>query len=79
LLQIITGIISNYKNISEKEAGVAAAVLESTDQHIKNTDGISKEQEYMKAIELHQLMNSLSHLISMMQNSTTKMHDTMFS
>lgn len=79
LATIVTGIISNYKNTSEKEANVAATVLEVTDQRIKSSDGINGEREYMKAIDLNQMMNTLSHLISMMQNTTTKMHDTMFS
>jgi hypothetical protein len=78
LATIITGLLSDYANESEIDSRVAATVLEQTDKVIKENSGIQREPEYLRALDLAQLMNALAHLLSMIQSSNVKTQDIIF-
>ncbi|MDP4708881.1 MAG: hypothetical protein NWS20_02615 [Rickettsiaceae bacterium] len=78
LATIVTGLLSDYVNESEIDSKVAATVLEQTDKLIKENSGIQREPEYLRALDLAQLMNALAHLLSMIQSSNTKTQDIIF-
>ena len=78
LATIVTGLLSDYVNEAEIDSKVAATVLEQTDKLIKENSGIQREPEYLRALDLAQLMNALAHLLSMIQSSNTKTQDIIF-
>ncbi len=79
LATIITGLLSDALNEAKIESDVAKIVLERTDAQVKKDSGISKEQEYLRVLDLARLMSTLSHLLSMLQNTLVKAEDIMFS
>ena len=79
LANIVTGLLSDALNEAKIESDVAKIVLERTDSQIKKDSGISKEQEYLRVLDLARLMSTLSHLLSMLQNTLVKAEDIMFS
>ena len=78
LATIITGLLSDYLNEAVIDSKVAATVLKQTDKLIKENSGIQRESEYLRALDLAQLMNALSHLLSMIQSSAVKTQDIIF-
>ncbi|MEA0971317.1 hypothetical protein Megvenef_01292 [Candidatus Megaera venefica] len=79
LATIVTGLLSDSVNEAKIESDVAKIVLERTDAQVKKDSGISKEQEYLRVLDLARLMSTLSHLLSMLQNTLVKAEDIMFS
>ena len=78
LATIVTGLLSNYASDSEMDLKVASTVLEQTEKLIKETSGIQREPEYLRALDLAQLMNALAHLLSMIQSTNVKTQDIIF-
>tara|TARA_B110000503_G_scaffold142295_1_gene238616 strand:- start:883 stop:3699 length:2817 start_codon:yes stop_codon:yes gene_type:complete len=78
LATIVTGLLSNYANDSKMDSEVASTVLEQTEKLIKETSGIQREPEYLRALDLAQLMNALAHLLSMIQSTNVKTQDIIF-
>jgi len=79
LATIVTGLLSDAINEAKIESDVAKIVLERTDAQVKKDSGISKEQEYLRVLDLARLMSALSHLLSMLQNALVKSEDIIFS
>jgi len=79
LATIVTGLLSDAVNEAKIESDVAKIVLERTGAQVKKDSGISKEQEYLRVLDLARLMSTLSHLLSMLQNTLVKAEDIMFS
>ena len=79
LATIVTGLLSDSVNEAKIESDVAKIVLERTDAQVKKDSGISKEQEYLRVLDLARLMSTLSHLLSMLQNTLVKAEDIIFS
>ncbi|GAB4162686.1 MAG: hypothetical protein Tsb006_1100 [Rickettsiaceae bacterium] len=79
LATIVTGLLSDSINNAKMESDVAAIVLERTDAQIKNDLGINKEQEYLRVLDLSRLASTLAHLLNILQNTTVKIEDIMFS
>jgi len=79
LANIVTGLLSDSINEAKIESDVAKIVLENTDAAVKKESGISKEQEYLRVLDLARLMSTLSYLLSMLQNTLVKTEDIMFS
>ncbi len=78
LATIVTGLLSDVVNEAKIESDVATIVLERTNAQIKKESGISKEQEYLRVLDLARFMSTLSHLLSMLQNTLVKTEDIMF-
>jgi flagellar hook-associated protein FlgK len=78
LATIVTGLLSNYASDAEMDSRIADTVLKQTDKLIKETSGIQREPEYLRALDLAQLMNALAHLLSMIQSSNVKTQDIIF-
>jgi len=72
-------LLSDAINEAKIESDVAKIVLERTDAQVKKDSGISKEQEYLRVLDLARLMSALSHLLSMLQNALVKSEDIIFS
>ncbi|PCJ26273.1 MAG: hypothetical protein COA94_05290 [Rickettsiales bacterium] len=67
LATMVTGFFSNYVNDAEKKSDIAVTVLKQTDSAIKGSFGISREEEYIRSVDLAQYMNMLSHILGQMQ------------
>ena len=78
LATIVTGKLSDLLNEAQIDSDVAAEVLKQTDTMIKESFGIKREEEYLRAVDLARFLVSLSYLLSMVQNTTVKTQDILF-
>ncbi len=75
---LVSGLISDYVNEANIESDIAAEVLKQTDDYIKNNFGIDRNEEYLKVLEMAQLLTALANVFSTMHNAQTKVHDIIF-
>jgi|GEM_PF-1345283 len=75
---LVSGMISDYVNEANIESDIAAEVLKQTDDYIKNNFGIDRNEEYLKVLDMAQLLSALANVFSTMHNAQTKVQDIIF-
>ena len=78
LASIVTTSLSDLVNNAKKASDVATNVLQLTDNQIKKDSGISKEDQYLQALDLARLMSNLAQFMQMVQSTTIKVEDILF-
>jgi hypothetical protein len=78
LATVFTGVLSDALNVAETESSIASNVLEKTQLLVQDKFGINRDEEYIKAIEDGRLLQSLAHLLSMINNIEKSVQDIIF-
>ena len=78
LATIVTDKLSDRLNEAQTDSDIAAEVLKKTDAEIKQYSRIKPEEEYLRVKDLFVVKTALSYLMSMMNNTDTKIHDIIF-
>ena len=78
LATIVTGKLSDLLNEAQIDSNVAAEVLKRTDTMIKESFGIKREEEYLRAVDLAHTMNALARLLGILYNSESKVQEIIF-
>ncbi|RUP42027.1 MAG: hypothetical protein EKK63_03020 [Acinetobacter sp.] len=73
---VITGMISDMINEATINSDVATHVLMATDQKIKETSGVNKEEQVLLAMDLSRYAQVLGFLLNLTQNTQKQIMDT---